>query len=638
MIMKMNSSSGRISHGSVQPVPPKSNAFRPFKGLLSKGGNNNKSSASHNSNPPQDPLEQSTRSSRGIQQQQQQQSNGPSDDLDITHSPRRRRVNEFLPNPEIPASPSGDTPPRKTWEGAYNNFLSSKRKTGSPSQQDNSSKTKSKGPASNETRKSNFLVMPGTKRLLVRARPAHARADTHADADGIPALPTMPQRPTSKSTRAQSMSDLGMKQQQQHQRGGNILKTVFGRSTSDGSVSLQQRRRKKSVDSDELDGAMRNGMHKEYSPDTHGYLQNQHPRHYQQPSEIIEETSHVRSISQEHIPDGLDSLLASASSSPHFSVELAGLPRSTSSYAKMFPLTSTPESEQPSYSGSAFPHPASSGSLNHHQMGLSLDDEGSSPHSNSMSHGFPFASKPIKELTGGGIGSLLAEHNDQNQPSVPPSFRPVVAREGIGAALASDARADLDACLQDSALSVNSSLSGSQQAVQSLGTPPTVDPEMKKAFTNFHNQAQYARDSTSAFLGEDGLNSSPHYTYGAYQMATMGARGGSAPRQGKSTQYIIFCSASRENWKSYTSVCSLLQCGPSRCCNGAAIAYYDPGREQPEHSRRYAAPEACTRNGVMGNRASIPYRSCCIVGVSPSDRQPAIQRLFHVVTKGCGIQ
>eukprot|EP00428_Durinskia_dybowskii_P056688 CAMPEP_0170329876 /NCGR_PEP_ID=MMETSP0116_2-20130129/65863_1 /TAXON_ID=400756 /ORGANISM="Durinskia baltica, Strain CSIRO CS-38" /LENGTH=131 /DNA_ID=CAMNT_0010583029 /DNA_START=117 /DNA_END=512 /DNA_ORIENTATION=+ len=55
-----------------------------------------------------------------------------------------------------------------------------------------------------------------------------------------------------------------------------------------------------------------------------------------------------------------------------------------------------------------------------------------------------------------------------------------------------------------------------QGAAFAVGTPPTnhdgrqtppmvtvINPEMKKQFTNFHNQARFASDSTSPFLGEE---------------------------------------------------------------------------------------------------------------------------------------
>jgi hypothetical protein len=64
-------------------------------------------------------------------------------------------------------------------------------------------------------------------------------------------------------------------------------------------------------------------------------------------------------------------------------------------------------------------------------------------------------------------------------------------------------------------------------------TPPmvtTVNPEMKKLFTNFHNQARFASDATSPFLGEE----SPlhHDSYISYHMM-MGGGGVSMPYQGK---------------------------------------------------------------------------------------------------------
>ena len=37
---------------------------------------------------------------------------------------------------------------------------------------------------------------------------------------------------------------------------------------------------------------------------------------------------------------------------------------------------------------------------------------------------------------------------------------------------------------------------------------PSADPELKKAFTAFHNASQFAKDAASPFLGDDPLKSS----------------------------------------------------------------------------------------------------------------------------------
>jgi hypothetical protein len=491
------------------PKPDRSpRGARTLKGFLSKGSKNKDSSSDSS------------------------QHRHAVDDLEITHSPVRRQ-NQFLPNPEIPSSPRSSSSDKKIWEGAYHNFLS-----GKSSSPDSVEQTK-KSP---KGRKSSFSVIPGTKRLVAPRNGMYGGA--------------------SRGPQSMHVLDPGNGENSQEPRTGLVsLRALFNRSTSDGSVSLSRRSRNYSSGSDDLDSAMRNGMNK-HSPE-YSNMPQLPLRHVSLTG--IAPSPHVRTSSQDDIPSGLDALLAAGSSgSPHYTVETAGMLRQAS-YGSTPPMMAEGIENFPSSHLYYLPKRDSTGSINHQQAGLNLDEDSfnsstssEARHKRSQSadcNGRHYSAQSQLLQSGGGIGSLLEEHgaarpetdfyiqrnhiqqhqnnfvyggrnvphqiNNQRNGTLIDNVVPHVV-SGLGVAL------QLGASNQ----SVTSALSNSSTYEYPYGTPPSIDPQQKKMFTVFHNQARFARDATSPFLGSEGTPSPIHNDIHIVRHSLVASSGYSLPFQG----------------------------------------------------------------------------------------------------------
>ncbi len=472
------------------------------------------------------------------------------DDSELPTHPHRR-ADYFLPNPRITESPESTPPKNKIWEGAYRNFLSL-GKTNSPEGSD-----LSKSP---DTKKSSFAIIPGTKRLVTQA-PSH------------PAAPRTG-APNRKAGRTQSMSLLDTRNHPQgdvletETRGAaSFMKGVFNRSTSDGSVSVARRTRNYSTGSspDDLDSAMRKGMNRnspEYSHVTR--KQASPPMFPPDPPRL----PHVRASSQEDIPVGLDALLAGASISPHFTVETGGVPRA-SSYGIIHPISESIDNHSGQYPF-YLPKRDSNGSFNYYQAGLCLEDDsqGNSSGSSdallrSKAHDLSSRGTSQGHLHGSLLSQQVAAHagTQLDQQSYHPSGsleqqrypQHVQFRHGY----------------QEQSYPMESNGYRNGSAIQDIsppmtggglgsfgyhpnfvaGTPPSsivaqqdrsspsmvaIHPEVKKVFTTFHNQARFARDATSPFLGgEESPSPLQHDSFVTYHMM-MGGGGISVPYQGNS--------------------------------------------------------------------------------------------------------
>lgn len=366
--------------------------------------------------------------------------------------------------------------------------------------------------------------------------------------------------------------------------GPAFLRGMFNKSTSDGSVKLISRRTKNYSNGsspDDLDSAMRHGMNR-HSPE-YNYIPRKQASPPVFPPAIPPSIPNVRASSQSDIPRDLDALLAGASSSPHFTVETSGMHRIASYGMTPHPMSASLENISTQYPY-FIPQRESTGSFSYHQMGLNLEDDshGNSSHSSELLQS-QHRSRSIDQTTAnkeqpatqalqsaGVVGSsLLAQqfaahaetelnqqhhhHHPYEQQTYPQhvqyrpmygqgQYHPMENNHNTGAAVLGVSPnvvvGGLETMLQDPRFSVNSSPSSMilrqhhHQQQQGRESPPVgVDPETKKVFTAFHNQARFARDATSAFLGEESPTAY-HHSYVTYHMM-MGGGGVSVPQQGK---------------------------------------------------------------------------------------------------------
>jgi hypothetical protein len=266
----------------------------------------------------------------------------------------------------------------------------------------------------------------------------------------------------------------------------------------------------------------------------------------------------LRTSSHDDIPSGLDALLAVGSSgSPHYVVETGGVSR-VASHGSMPSMMAESADNLPSNYPYYLPKRESMGSINYHQAGLNLDEDSFNsstssepPHSRSksMDHGKQDATQSQPQLSLGGIGSLLEQHGSaypetdfyrqRNHPQHLQNHfvqggrnvshqmsnqRNGTLIEHVGAALE----------LGDS---MSSTHSNSMMYEFQYDTPPTVDPQQKKVFTVFHNQARFARDATSAFLGSEGTPSPIHNDTYLVRHTLVPSSGFSMPFQGNFIGY-----------------------------------------------------------------------------------------------------
>lgn len=310
----------------------------------------------------------------------------------------------------------------------------------------------------------------------------------------------------------------------------------MSRSTSDG-LAPSIRNRHKSNYSDDLDNAMRRGVSK-------GTLDHYHTMNT--PQVFRQRTG---SKCDEGSPSDLDNLLAVAdtqSQGPAV-IDAPNSSRVSSYDSAMLHRLAIGESPD-----SVSPHPTylpkreSSGSFGQHHLGLMLEDD--SP-SSSSSQGFPLRSRSHDHTNvSGGVlthpqmsaysheDMLGAPYPSHSPPAYIPSFadgrypgRPDTRPWGPPSLYANDTIpmkvGHLEAALQQVTIEGNNP---SYQREQNQAFD-SVDSDMKRAFTNFHNQARFARDSTSPFLGGSSgdftASAIPQYEpYFRYNMAITGTR------------------------------------------------------------------------------------------------------------------
>lgn len=552
-------------------------------------------------------------------------------------------VDDFLPNPKIPDSPTNTPPRAKTWEGAYRNFLSRGSKASSPNtttsdasvtssnRSPKSSLSSHKSPdtsADTATKRSSFSLLPGTKRLVSRVpltvTPQSApdyQMSQELDDRNMPNLPAL-----SKSGRRRADSLIDFSHQQRRGggggessaegavRGGKLFHSVFkNRSSSAGTTtttaststcetsgSSLTRRRKSSRSANELDHVLRKGVEKGGSPLTHNIFHRKQAPPPPPPPQVPHQATLQEEEQEGFDEGGLDSLLASASSSPHLNYATGNYPRPASHHSSSPHLSyATGNYFRPAFHHSSAPHfnyatgdnprPAS------HQMmhplaavgaaeteedysvswsevqpgGLIIedDDDNDDAEAEAGADNHPsselFLPRPQRQGT---LGSLLAQqlpavaqphphpdeheldtrhyHNhhynnhhtmhssEMNESSNHDQQQQQQQEKPIG---------NLQALLQNPNFTVSSSPSSMlmyqhQQANANADTNPPnpiPNPEMKKAFTNFHNQARFARDATSPFLGEASSASHRHDSYVSYHMMMMRGGGASVPQHGK---------------------------------------------------------------------------------------------------------
>lgn len=492
-----------------------------------------------------------TRIEQQPQQQSQQRRFLDSSPTYAAHHPRNgvdQAVNDFLPAPEISASPSSITSTRKTWEGAYRNYLSlGGDATGKGSCPSFPSSTSPNNLVTPRSRKSSFSIIPGSKRLVSRPQPqpGHKRMGSNRS---IPVVPTLPKRLSSRRLRITSEGDL--QNGEKAVRGGKLFHSMFHkRGMSTDSVALNKSR---SASHDELDAPLRKGV----SPSYRKAIRNDN-------EEYKLAASPPRSIpllspdSDDEVDSELDVLLASgdiflasASSvgtSPAYSMGTRIL--SSSSLAKIqHPVATSMDSLHGMPTHVVID---SSGVDPYNSTGHTKSNESST--SNTASHHLP------GEPRRGSLGAILSHQvSNAHESDAQDHFQEQKQQESNDTIINEDTDAteptmlnssSLESILLDPAFSIRSTSSNSihthtqpinhgSTSHQAIPSPPSmqqeINPEMKKRFTQFHNASKFAGDSTSAFLGErDDCNPPsllPHDSYNSYELMMMRSGGGSAPQ------------------------------------------------------------------------------------------------------------
>jgi len=413
----------------------------------------------------------------------------------------RSHGSEFLPNPQIAASPEAYGK-KKVWEGAYKNFLSKGKGKNSSNSLELDTSSPSSTKSSSETprgvhlkkKSSSFSMLPGSMRLVSRSNPGtpqHSKSITTPEGEPpIPKQTSLGQRVRSFGTRSHDSGDGNM---ETTVRGGSYFKSVFSRKSS-GS-------KHRNCKSDELDAPLRNGIEKtSASPD----YRNRHQElgGIMLSPETVEDisiptnNSRSRIISEDdHDMVGLDYLVESGSAASLFG-------RGSSTQPSLPSMNPLGEEEEGNNDNQAPALPA----LLPPQNFSGLRQSGSS-----------------------GVGLSLLSQQIQHQ-----SNSQMYDQSG-------------DYTTQQSSSSPNTLVSMLSEPSFTIGSSPSslvyqqhmnVDPETKKMFTMYHNDSRFNRDSTEPFLGNDVPASQRNYTPMAYMAAAAGSRGFAAHSRVASETYI----------------------------------------------------------------------------------------------------
>ena len=514
---------------------------------------------------------------------------------------RSRSTEQFhVPNPphrvEDPnfhsTSSPDDTPPKKTWERHYKTFLM--RRGGHHKNSDGSSPKSPKPQLSSSPKNHNmstshessrkaggFSIVPGTKRLLSRhsntPSPSHnLKSITSPPPAGMPGIPALASKNQQQHRRSQSHAELrNQKQQQRSQshsaleglegdedtsvRGGKFFQHVFSRKGSedhsnnnnlDASQSSRRRNIKSmSMDSslNEMDGTRRRGVDK-HSPDLrkdiketpHSILQrppdmNMHQHHHPvpPPPETSEDV-------------GLDLLLASAcsySAPSHFPMPAARHPRprlSSSQSRSQSRLSSSPSHLTCLQEDNNIDPYVLDNARRYHSQQQQQQQHELPQQQPANSVAIQLLSRPPQQQQrgcggGGQLGMLLAaqlqveeqQRSQQQQQQQPSQSLP--------------SKGYLGQVLQDPLPQMNA-VAITLPPKHPPKSAPIINPEMRKTFTEFHNTAKFARDSTSPFLGDDPSQSlNRHDPYMSYHPAMNMNRGGVAGSYHGTCLFVFVC-------------------------------------------------------------------------------------------------
>eukprot|EP00934_Nitzschia_sp_Nitz4_P008796 Nitzschia sp. Nitz4//scaffold29_size155292//106718//109484//NITZ4_002675-RA/size155292-augustus-gene-0.211-mRNA-1//1//CDS//3329546499//8786//frame0 len=348
--------------------------------------------------------------------------------------------------------------------------------------------------------------------------------------------PPPPPPPQRISSRIQSMDNfvLEPRPSETATRRQTYQRKTFSRSSSDGGADLGNRSQRSN--DDDLDCVMRRGVSKASSL-------------HSSPA------TGPRAFEEDEVPD-LDSLLAAGSQSPGMSVRVASATRIPSYVGlagfRQHSVTDTPESlAQHQF---FLPKGDSQASLNMHHPGLSIDDDSPSSSSSPAFHLGPRAPEPPMVMANS-TGYTTAGWNASTQQHSLGQQMERTALHGTPYSQSPQSPShvpQLPALIPPKVSGRSASLGYMDNALASfaVGTPPssipeslpyneTVDADMKRAFTNFHNQARFARDSTSPFLGGSGefRHTPPSETY--LRNTVMGGGGTSMPTQALSERDLV---------------------------------------------------------------------------------------------------
>ena len=278
-------------------------------------------------------------------------------------------------------------------------------------------------------------------------------------------------------------------------RGGKFFHNVFSRSSNDINEPLPQGNRRHFKSMDELDGTLRKGVEKSYSPDARNMIAGNNRKSYPPPPASLQPPKSP--VSRERNDAGLESLLVSATTSSSFS----------SSASQIVALRQ---------------RSASTGVLHGLMYHTIEEGENLDQGDRQVDQGKEEPKQPISQL-----GLLLASQLDDDekasvlsQPQVQPIESKPVAQSHLS------------------------------EAIQNANIMPSAknpDPELKKQFTTFHNAAEFSSDSTSPFLGDDPSTSLRHDSYVSYHSMMMRGAGSSVPHHGTSLLAdMLFCVQSME--------------------------------------------------------------------------------------------
>ncbi|CAJ1935043.1 unnamed protein product [Cylindrotheca closterium] len=498
----------------------------------------------------------------------------------------RSHGSSFLPNPQISASPEGYGK-KKIWEGAYKSFLSKGRGKNSSNSLDLDSSSPSSKSSSDtkgldsKKKSASFSMIPGSKRLVSRSSPnTPQRHKTTTTPEGEPPLPqrtSIGQRVRSFGTKSHESGDGNM---DSSVRGGTYFKSVFKRKTG---VT------KRNSKSDELDAPLRNGIGRSSgSPEyhAHGRIARGSPEYAtgriptrgspesgSAPESVDDisiptttNTSRRRVISEDEDDIGLDYLVESGS------------------VTSLFGLINYGSSTQLSV--------PSMNPLGEETEGITDDDAPT---------GLP-ALLPPQNISGlrhsastGGLGLSLLSQEIQHQSTPQMMYHDPSAAGGDyghrAAQPSSSSPNTLVSLLSEPSFTIGSS------SPSSLVYQQNVDPETKKMFTMYHNDARFSRDTTEPFLGDDVPASQRNYAPMAYMAATAGVRRFAAHSRVASETYI-----------------------PSMLHDPLPLAPVDENGISVQHNMRLLKPLHSTEHWEAGRRYLIAAAALATCPVSVMDK------------------